>query len=357
MTDVFQRIKGVQLRIEDFILGLMDVAQTDRPDEEIREIEQRRQHEPKIDLLPERVQPGMIHGHPGGIRPGGSIHDPVDQVVAAVVVHGGDGPDAAAEEFHPALQSMQLFSLQIGIRQMPADRIVQVRESGHPVRRIVRCIQPDPVGNAETGIHAGKRLDSFLIASIVHHRKTSRGGEPPKLDVMLQEQVEGRAAEPPDIDTSGLRERFTQVRAHDTFMPHFDPERRLPQAGFGPEVQVRTQDICLMEIERILVRRLAEQFETVFSMVPVQGRREVQGPLPLRLDGDEGLQRMLELIVIRRAVEGAGPEILITDADLPGEVARPEILRTVPESLDGTEIAVQSTGSIAAEAVAALVPG
>ena len=76
-----------------------------------------------------------------------------------------------------------------------------------------------------------------------------------------------------------------------------------------------------------------------------------------RLDGSEGLQRVLELVVEIGAVEGAGAEIFVAYAGLPAEVAAPEVMRTVPEGLDGAEVAVQPTGSIPAVAVTALIPG
>ena len=140
-------------------------------------------------------------------------------------------------------------------------------------------------------------------------------------------------------------------------MPGLRAEGRLAQAGLHPEVQRGPRHVGLMVIEGILLRRIAEQFETVFSVIPVQGRRELKPPFPLRLDGNERFQRMLELVVVGGAVEGAGPEILVADAGLPTEVPAAEILRPVPKGFERAEIAVQPAGGIAAESVAALVAG
>ena len=66
---------------------------------------------------------------------------------------------------------------------------------------------------------------------------------------------------------------------------------------------------------------------------------------------------MLELVVELGAVEGAGAEVLVADAGLPGEVAAPEIMCAAPEGLDGAEVAVQSAGGVPAVAVTALITG
>ena len=83
----------------------------------------------------------------------------------------------------------------------------------------------------------------------------------------------------------------------------------------------------------------------------------MQDAFPFRFKGREGLQRVLELVVELGAVEGAGAEILVADAGLPAEVAPAEIVRAVPESLDGAEVAVQAAGGVPVIAVAALVAG
>ena len=172
---------------------------------------------------------------------------------------------------------------------------------------------------------------------------------------MLQEQIERRARKPAHIDALRLRQAFAQVGAHDPLVPGLGTESRLAQARIDAEIQIRPRDIGLVEIERILFGRIAEQLEAVFAVVPIDGRREMQRPLPLRFDGSEGLQRVLELIVEPGTVEGAGSEILVADTGLPADLTRAEIVRAVREGLDRAEIAVQPAGRIAAEAVAALV--
>ena len=175
--------------------------------------------------------------------------------------------------------------------------------------------------------------------------------------MMFQEQVESCPVQAADIDTPGIGQLLSEVRADDPFVPGLGTEGRLSQPRLSPEVQVRAQDIGLVVIERILLRSAAEQFEAVLPMVPVQGRGEVQGAFTFRLDGSEGLQRVLELVVEFGAVEGAGSEILVAHARLPAEVTPSEVMGAVPEGLDGTEVAVQAAGGVPAVAVAALVSG
>ena len=134
-------------------------------------------------------------------------------------------------------------------------------------------------------------------------------------------------------------------------------ERALSQAGIDTEVEIGSCYIGLVIIERVLLRSIAEQFETVFSVIPIQGGGEVQFALSLRLDGSEGFQGMLELVVVCGAVESAGAEVLVADASLPAKVPPSEVMAAVPECLEGSEIAVQAAGGIAAEAVAALIAG
>ena len=335
----------------------MAVAQAEGTEEESGPSQQIRPRQPERNFLSERVQPRMVYRHPGCILAGGSVHDPVDQIVAPVVIGRGRGPDAPAEEFHAAFQGAEFLGLQVGIRQVSAHRIVQFRKSGHAVGRVVGGIEPHGVGNPEVGVNAREQADSFLVAGIVNRRKSCRGGQPAQDDMMLQEQVESRPVQAADIDAPGIGSFLAEVRADDPFVPGLGTEGRLSQPRIGPEVQVRAQDIGLVVIERIFFRSAAEQFEAVLSMVPVQGRGEMQGAFPFRLDGSEGLQRVLELVVEFGAVEGAGSEILVAHARLPAEVTPSEVMGAVPEGLDGTEVAVQAAGGVPAVAVAALVSG
>ena len=86
---------------------------------------------------------------------------------------------------------------------------------------------------------------------------------------MLQEQIESCPVEAAGIDAPGIGPLLAEVRADDPFVPDLGAESRLSQPGIDPEVQVRAKDIGLVVVERILVRRAAEEFETVLSVIPV----------------------------------------------------------------------------------------
>ena len=98
--------------------------------------------------------------------------------------------------------------------------------------------------------------------------------------MMLQEQIESRTSQTAGIHAPGLFQPFPQIGAHNPFMPCLGAEGRLSPSGFGPEIQVRSKNVGLVVIERIFVRCVAEQFEPVLSVVPVQGGREVQCTFP-----------------------------------------------------------------------------
>ena len=202
----------------------------------------------------------------------------------------------------------QFLGFQVRVRQVTAHRVVQFGEGGHAVGRVVGSVDAHGIGNPEIGVHAREQADSFPVAGIVHRREPRRSGKPPHDDMMLQEQVECRAGQPADIDPVGPGQRLPEVRTHDPFVPGLGAESRLPQAGIGPETQVGARDIGLMVIERILVGRAAEQFEAVFSVVPVQGGREMQASLPFRLDGNERFQNAggRDLHAVQRLGPGLG---------------------------------------------------
>ena len=80
---------------------------------------------------------------------------------------------------------------------------------------------------------------------------------------MLQEQVESRPVEAADIDTVRICQLLAEVRADDPFVPGLGAECRLSQPGVDPEVQVRAEDVGLVVVERIFVRRAAEELEAV----------------------------------------------------------------------------------------------
>ena len=355
VADVFQGIEGPQMGFQRLVLRLVGVPQAECAEEESRPSQQVGQGQPEGGFLSERIQPRMVHGRPWRILPGGSVHDPVDEVVTPVVIYGGDGPDAAPQVFRAPFQCPELFRFQVRIGPVAAHRVIQVGESGHPIGRVVGGIEPEGIGNLEVGIDTGEKHHAFAVPGIVDGREARRGGKASNRDMVLQEEVQRRTGETADIDAFGAFQPLSQVRTDDPLMPGFRAEGALAQAGFDPEIQVRAGDIGFVVIERILFRSATEQFEAVFPMVPVEGGGEVQRPFPFRPDGREGLQRVFELVVVGRAVEGAGAEVLVAEAHLPAEVAAAEVVRAVPEGLDGGVVAVLAAGSVAAEAIAALI--
>ena len=175
------------MRFQLLVLRLVAVSQPEGAEEETGGAQHIREGQLQGGFLPEGVQPCMVHRHPGSILPGGSVHNPVDQVVALVVIHRGDGPDAPAEEFDAALQGVQFLGFQAGIGQVATHGIIQLRKGGHPVGCIVGGVKPQGIGNPEIGINTGEQADALPVAGVVHGREPRRGGKPPQHDLMLQE--------------------------------------------------------------------------------------------------------------------------------------------------------------------------
>ena len=120
----------------------MGVSQAEGVEEEAGIAQHIRKRQTERNLLPERVQPCVVNGGPRGVISCGSVLDPVNHIVALVIVHGGDGSDAPAEVFHAAFQRMQFLGFQVRIGLVAAHRIVQISECGHPIGCVVRGINP-----------------------------------------------------------------------------------------------------------------------------------------------------------------------------------------------------------------------
>ena len=357
MADVFQGIDRAQAGVGDPVLRLVAVAEAQGAEEEAGAQQQLGRGQPERDLLAEGPDLRVVDRGPGGVVAGGHILDPVDQVVAAVVVGGGEGADAAAGVLDAGFDGPQLLGLQVRIRPVAADRIVELREGRHPVGRVIGGVEAQGFGEAEIGVDAGEQADAFPVAGVVDRREAGRGGEAPEREPVFQEEVVGRTGEAADVDAARLCERLAQVRAGDPLVARLGAEGGLPEAGIDPEVQVQARDMGLVVVERILFRGGPEELEAVLAVVPVEGRGEMERAGALRADGGEGLQGVLELVVEGGAVESAGAEILAADAGLPGEVAAGEGVAAVPEGLQGVEVAVAAAGGVAGVAVAALPAG
>ena len=198
-------------------------------------------------------------------------------------------------------------------------------------------------------------------ARVLHGDDSCRERQVPPQDVVLQVEAQVRAVQPHSVlpacgGWTGRLQRFAQRGADDALVAQLRAEGRLAQWGFQRVVQVQPVHVGAVVVEGHGFRTSAHQFEAVFRSVPVDGRAEAVGrACCFCLYGGEVLARVLELVVVLRAVKRVCPVVLLGEARVPLHV---HPLVGVPPLVEGfapAEIAVQAAGGIAAEAVAARV--
>ena len=73
-----------------------------------------------------------------------------------------------------------------------------------------------------------------------------------------------------------LTQRFSEIGADDVLVAKLRTDGRSSQLPFKPAVEVQSYNIGAVEVVRHFVLRTANQFEAVFTVVPVDGRLQVQ---------------------------------------------------------------------------------
>ena len=83
-----------------------------------------------------------------------------------------------------------------------------------------------------------------------------------------------------------LAKRFAEVAAHEILVAQFGSEGSATEKPVEVDVEVGSEDVGAVIVERILVGSVAEEFEAVFAVIPIDGRFEMESPvLVLGLDG------------------------------------------------------------------------
>ena len=176
---------------------------------------------------------------------------------------------------------------------------------------------------------------------------------------MLQVEADVRAAQAAVVgalraaDGARLRQRLAERGADHLFAAQLRPEGRPAQGPGGPAAEVGAEHVGIVVIERDARLVAAIEFETVRGMVPIQDRVQVHAAFRLRLDGGEGLEARLELVVEAGAVEGVGAVVLGAQAEVPADVRCAARVAPLQEGLRAPEIGVQLPRRIAAAAVRA----
>ena len=137
-------------------------------------------------------------------------------------------------------------------------------------------------------------------------------------------------------------QRLAEISADKVFVADFSAESRGSSRPFEVVVEVCAVDICLVIVERIGFRIVAEEFKTVVGMVPVQGRAYREPSLDVMgLYGGKTLEGVLELLVVSGRVEAVGTPVLVAHSGIPVhlDVIIPEL--SLVESLQGLVVAVK----------------
>ena len=116
-------------------------------------------------------------------------------------------------------------------------------------------------------------------------------------------------------------ERFSEISADHILVSEFCTQGRAAQRPVEPAVQIHTEHIGAVIVERILVRGIADKFETVLRAVPVDSRLKVKpAALCFSLDGREPLGGLLVLVVKLFAIECVAAEAFRGESGVPSHL-------------------------------------
>ena len=246
-----------------------------------------------------------------------AVADPVDQVAVTIVEGARLRLDGAAGVAQSALDGAQFLWLQVAVRLMSPDGVVELREGRHSERgvevgeRLPVAVQPQAHVDAgiDSPVHVGLR--------VLRRRQSCRDEERSEGDVVFQEKLEIGAVEA--VGVEALRpvdgvlpvERVAQVGAEDVLVAHLCSEGRAPQRPVEVGVEVEAEDLRAMVVVGHFRLRPAYQFEAILLVVPVDGWTEVElSASVLTLQRQEGLEGVLKLVVEARAIVSVRPVVL-----------------------------------------------
>ena len=77
-------------------------------------------------------------------------------------------------------------------------------------------------------------------------------------------------------DMLRFAKRFTEVAAHEILVAQFSSKGSATEHPVEVAVEVGAEDIRAVVVERIFVGSVAEEFESVFTMIPIDGRFDME---------------------------------------------------------------------------------
>ena len=150
--------------------------------------------------------------------------------------------------------------------------------------------------------------------------------------------------------------RFAEVSAHEVLVSQFCSDGGATECPVEVAVEVHAEDVGAVIVERILVGSVAEEFEAVFAVIPVDRRFQMErSVLVLRLYCGVCLERVLKLVVPFHSVEGVRPVVLRRDSGMPFHEYVLVAVVTLIECLSALVVGIQRSCLVAAVSVAACV--
>ena len=211
---------------------------------------------------------------------------------------------------HTTLEGTYFLWLKVLVGNVSANRIVEFGDRRHTQRCVVAGIEFQSVTNAIACVDAWIDLHAHAVPRVLHSHETCRECEAAEQYVVFNDETDIGAVDAVVVVAVGSADMvrivqwFTEVSAEQVFVAQLCTNGCTTENPVEIAVEVYAKDVGAMIVERIFIGSVAEKFEAVVAVIPINGRAKMEAALlRLCLQGGVGLQCVLKLVVPFCAVE------------------------------------------------------